>query len=449
MANMTRKMMQIGLNIRRNHHVNKLSQFFPSPAMSLDDKKTDKTTTLMLNYGLIRASSPGMYHLMPLAVRSMEKLTNLVDKMMRSIGCQKIEMTSILPRELLETSGRWNALKSDLFKLDDRNNHSYILAPTHEEAAMHLLKSAGNFMQYLPLKITNKFRDEMNPEKGLIRAKQFLMKDLYSFDETEELALQTYDLVNEAYQSFFSNLGLNVIKVKAANAAMGGTLSHEYHVISEAGDDRLLVCPDGHFAANEETLDNGDLSCAACGHRLEKKNGIELGHTFLLGTRYSEPFQAVYKRDNQTIPVQMASYGLGLTRILATAISVYSLENQIRWPEQIAPYRMCIIAPKKGSKEEKAASNLVQLLYEKQIQCPGWEDEVVIDDRTMQTIGKRLIEAQKLGFPYIVVVGKKVLDSHPKVEIHHLTTGTTTLTSPEDFLNYTNHVKVPIKAVSR
>ncbi|CAH1244108.1 PARS2 [Branchiostoma lanceolatum] len=445
---------------------------------------TCKSQRLMLQTGLIRQAHPGAFHLMGPALRAVEKLVRLVDQEMAAIGGQKVEMPTLTPGELWKATDRWDTMGTELFKLQDRHKADYCLGPTHEEAVTEIVAAQSNLSyKQLPIKlyqITRKFRDERRPRFGLLRGREFLMKDLYTFDTSEDTARETYEGVSQAYSRVFNRLGLDYVKVEADPGDIGGSLSHEYHLPAEVGEDQLLVCSEYvgcSFGANKEAIAADQSSCPSCSGALSLTQGIEVGHTFYLGTKYSAVFNASFLNNKgQPQLCEMGCYGLGMTRILAAAVEVLSLADQIRWPGVIAPYqvyiippkavgsgviapyqvyiippKVCIgvgviapyqvyiippkavgsgviapyqvyiIPPKKGSKEE-AAAQLAEDLYDIiPQQLPHLKGEVLLDDRSHMTIGKRLKDANVLGYPYVIVVGKQVLEEEQRFELIHQT----------------------------
>ncbi|NXU78463.1 SYPM protein, partial [Oreotrochilus melanogaster] len=293
--------------------------------------------------------------------------------------------------------------------------------------------------------VTRKFRDEPKPRFGLLRSREFYMKDMYSFDTSPEAAQHSYHLVSGAYCSLFQRLGLPFVKVSAATGSIGGTVSHEFQVPAEIGEDRLVLCPHGHFAANVETLREELSSCPACGTKLTQTRGIEVGHTFYLGTKYSSVCKAVfYSPENKPQLAEMGCYGLGVSRILAAAVEVLSVEDSIRWPSLITPYQLCFIPPKKGSKEEEEeGAVLLEQLYDSLSQAlPHLAGDSVLDDRTQLTIGKRLKDAQKLGYPYVVIAGKKVCEDPPIFEVWQQNTGEVLFLTKEGVIELLSKVQI-------
>ncbi|KAG7270606.1 hypothetical protein CRUP_011522 [Coryphaenoides rupestris] len=376
---------------------------------------TCKSQRLMQQAGLIHPSNPGCYYYLPATVRAMEKLVRLIDQEMQSIGGQKLDMPSLCSAELWRASDRWELMGAELFRLQDRHGVDYCLGPTHEEAVTTLVAHQASLSyRQLPIllyQITRKFRDEPRPKFGLLRGREFYMKDMYSFDVSEEAARHTY-------ASALHRLGLHCVQVQADAGNIGGTLSHEFQLPADIGEDSLLVCGGCSFSANVETLPPGETECPRChAGTLAELKGIEVGHTFYLGTKYSRTFNATFNNHhNQPVVSEMGCFGLGVTRILAAAVEVMSTEQAIRWPGLLAPYQVCVIPPKRGSKEAGGASTEA-LVHALQGSLPRLRGEVVLDDRTQMTIGKRLKDANRLGYPYVVVVGQGALEDTPIFEV--------------------------------
>ncbi|XP_041064227.1 probable proline--tRNA ligase, mitochondrial isoform X2 [Carcharodon carcharias] len=405
-----------------------------------------KSQRLMLQAGLIQPANTGCFHYLSFTVRAMEKLVRVIDEEMQSIGGQKVNMPSLTSASLWKTSERWDLLGKELFRLKDRHNMEYCLSPTHEEAVTELIAMQGNLSyKQLPLmlyQVTRKFRDEPKPRFGLLRGREFYMKDMYTFDVSEKAAMETYNLVSDAYSHIFERLGLQFVKVQADTGSIGGKMSHEFQLPAEIGEDRLLMCSDCHFAANVEAIMDAGTNCPQCHGKLRESKGIEVGHTFYLGTKYSYILGASYSNaENKPIATEMGCFGLGVTRILAASIEVLSTEDDIRWPSLLAPYQVCIISPKKGSKEE-LITDLSETLYDTLIDAvPQLRGEVLLDDRSHLTIGKRLKDASRLGYPYVVIAGKRVLENPPLFEVSCQNNGKTVFLTQEGVLDFLRNVK--------
>lgn len=425
------------LSLSRRHHsgkhrytiplVSRLYQPFNlrdvGPDSRLQGEQTCKSQRLMQQGGLIHPSNPGCFYYLPATVRSMEKLMRVIDQEMQGIGGQKLDMPSLCSADLWRSSERWELMGKELFRLKDRHGAVYCLGPTHEEAVTTLVAHQTTLSyKQLPLllyQITRKFRDEPKPKFGLLRGREFYMKDMYSFDVSEEVAYETYESVCEAYTRLFARLGLRCVQVQADTGNIGGTLSHEFQLPADIGEDRLLVCGTCSFSANVETLPSDQTDCPKCETgKLEESKGIEVGHTFYLGKKYSHIFNAAFSStQNKPTITEMGCYGLGVTRILAAGIEVLSKDDEIRWPNLLAPYQVCVLPPKKGSKAEEASKLAEDIAHSLGQTLPCLKGEVVLDDRTHMTIGKRLKDAKRLGYPYVVVVGQGALEEHPVFEV--------------------------------
>lgn len=269
------------------------------------------------------------------------------------------------------------------------------------------------------------------------------MKDMYSFDVSEEAAHQTYESVCQAYARLFARLGLRCVQVRADTGNIGGTLSHEFQLPADVGEDQLLVCGNCSFSANVEVFSSDRTDCPQCNTgTLLVSSGIEVGHTFYLGKKYSNVFQATFgSPQNKLTVAEMGCYGLGVTRILAAAIEVMSTEKEIRWPGLIAPYQVCVLPPKMGSKESEVSVLAEELVHTLDEALPCLRGEVVLDDRTQMSIGKRLKDASRLGYPYIVVLGQRALEETPKFEVVCQQTGETMFLSKDGVLDLLGKVK--------
>lgn len=285
----------------------------------------------------------------------------------------------------------------------------------------------------------------MKPRFGLIRAKEFLMKDLYTFDLDLEAAQKTYEEVNEQYSKIFRHLQIPFVKIRADTGVMGGNTSHEYHILTSIGEDHIVKCSSCSRAVNKDLCLDGGKICDKCDKaNLEEFQGIEIGHTFILEDKYSKVFKATFlSKSGKPVVLQMGCYGIGVTRLVAACIEHLSTENEIRWPLALAPFKVCIIPPKEGSKEESAVEHLTDELHNQLELHETFRDEIVVDDRLTMTIGKRLKDAQKLGIPFIVVIGSKAAETEAKIEVHHVNEGSCShLTVSEAIAYLINHVKL-------
>ncbi|XP_066981482.1 probable proline--tRNA ligase, mitochondrial isoform X1 [Macrobrachium rosenbergii] len=443
----TRKKRGIQILLKYFYHHQRASQLFqplhilPKDATVKKDELISLSQKLLLDCGIVRPRGNGMYAFLPLGQRVLAKLTNIIDEEMKLIGAQKLLLPTLTSGHLWKKTGRWELTGDELIKVKDRHEKDYVISPTHEEAVVDMLAETYSLThRNLPLRlyqISSKFRDEANPRFGLLRCKEFLMKDLYTFDKDEASAVSTYEQVSKAYDAVFQRLGVPYVKVAGDCGTIGGSFSHEYHYPAAIGQDILLICNGCGSAVNSELANNSDTTtCPLCGSVTTTTKGIEVGHTFLLGTKYSAPLNCSYQNEKgKPSLVQMGCYGIGVSRVLAAAVEALSCETGIRWPWVIAPYKVCIISPKRGSKEANAAS-WVNFLANTIGSIEGFHDDIIIDDRDTFTIGKRVMEAKKVGYPIIIVVGKSACELVPRFELIDITNSNVLLFSHVELLDF-------------
>ncbi|KAK2191520.1 hypothetical protein NP493_49g10028 [Ridgeia piscesae] len=474
---------------RWHHYQQRVSRMFPLPSQaSVDTGDSEcKSQKLMLVNKLLHGAGAGAgtFSLLPHMTRALEKLTALIDHEMQAIGAQKIVMPNLAPGQVWKTTNRWDEMGAELFTLKDRRNADYCLAPTHEEVVTSLVAAETQIShKQLPIKlyqIGRKFRDEMRPKNGLLRCREFEMKDLYTFDANETTAQSTYDEVchaynrifqrlqlpylkdlytfdaNEttaqstydevchAYNRIFQRLQLPYLKVEASTGAMGGKMSHEFQLVSKVGEDTVFQCTKCGKGFNEEVvdLDHVDrLNCDMphCEPNFEKVSGVEVAHAFLLGTRYTEVFKARYTDEQQKKRLlYMGCYGIGVTRLLATAVEVLSLDDEIRWPHVLAPYQICLIPQKKGFKSDETMDAAEQL-YLRLNTVSSLAGDILLDDRLQLTIGRRVAHAKKLGLPHIVALGKQALDEQPLFEYIDVYNNTSEMYTEDDLVQHLTQV---------
>jgi len=281
---------------------------------------------LMLRAGMIRKLTSGLYTWLPLGLKILKKVENIVREEMNRVHAQEILMPAIQPAELWLETKRWEEFGPQLLKMQDRHKRNFCFGPTHEEVVTDLLRNEVKSYKQLPItlyQIQTKFRDEIRPRFGVMRAREFLMKDAYSFHLTEESLADTYHTMYEAYCTIFTRLGLEFRAVLADSGAIGGKVSQEMHVIADSGEDTLLYSDTGTYAANVEVakgLHAGDASPDGQGI-LKQAKGIEVGHIFQLGTKYSDAMNlSVLDPAGKSSSLYMGCYGIGVSRIVAASI---------------------------------------------------------------------------------------------------------------------------------
>ncbi|KAI3397466.1 hypothetical protein diail_10678 [Diaporthe ilicicola] len=498
-------------------------------------------------------SHSGIFHFLPLGLRVQDKVIHLIDRYMRRLGASRVQLSAISSESLWEQSGRLSKIGSELFRFSDRKEGKYLLSPTHEEEITSLVARSAKSYKNLPLRlyqITQKYRDELRPRQGLLRGREFYMKDLYTFDYSTEAALETYEKVREAYsQIFIDEMKLPVLVAQASSGDMGGSLSHEYHIPTALGEDHVMSCHSCGYVANEElaesrlpdapygdscyrpkawrgiskdrktlvqvwfdsnqaseedisthaikqvfpdldsgvedpmpfwataieestttegstvhfvnlydcrlpksktifaTNDSNDLdglsrlpatspqqdtanflrikegdACPRCDDgTLRVQKAIELGHTFHLGTRYSEPLGASvsvpvrllpeghnkeHRGSGETavVPIQMGCHGIGVSRIIGAVADHLADYRGLNWPRAIAPYHVVIVF---NAKDESLAGDAGSIYDSLVTSGQSGEVDAIIDDRTDANMGWKLKDADLVGYPVIVVLGRE------------------------------------------
>ncbi|XP_017889778.1 probable proline--tRNA ligase, mitochondrial [Ceratina calcarata] len=421
-------------------NIARLSRIFqPIIAHIATTKKTEvpsKSYKNLIKYGMMKQVNSGMYAFLPMGLRVLNKLTAIVDKEMEKIGAQKMLLPALTSRDLWEKTDRLRENISELFHVKDRSNKHYILSPTYEETICNLMSTVGVLSsKTFPVRlyqVSTKWRDEMKPRLGFLRSKEFLMKDLYTFDTNISEAQETYTSVCEAYDNIFKKLGIQFMKAIGDPGSIGGSLSHEYHYTCNIGEDTLCICSSCEYAINKTMCNQSQ--CPKCNGDFREENTSEVGHTFLLDTKFTKPLNVTQKLKNESIPLAMGSYGLGLSRIFTVATEILSTEEELRFPKAIAPYTVCVILPKKGSKEETGSQYLNEIIET----LDRLNIDFVLDDRTNLTIGNRLMHSRVSGFPYAIVIGKSTIRSPPLIEVHDIYDSTSYELPTEDIPNYFN-----------
>jgi len=357
--------------------------------------------------GYIDQLVAGVYSLLPLGVRVQSKIANIIREEMVGIGAQEVYLPTLQPKSLWEKTGRWEKIDPPLFVTKDRHEKELCLGPTHEEVITDLAQRFISSYRELPLslfQIQTKFRNEMRSSGGLLRVREFLMKDLYSFHPSERDLEKYYQVVLAAYQKIYQRCGLTVKIVSASGGTIGGKETHEFICLAETGEDTIVCCQECDWAANREVAP-GITICPRCRGRVKVLKGIEVGHIFKLGTRYSEAFDLTYTdSQGREQPVWMGCYGIGLGRLLATVVEAHHDDKGIVWPSSLSPYTIHLLTiPQKGeTKVTEVGRELYTLLADAGL-------EVLFDDREEMSAGTKLKDADLIGIPVRVVVSQKSL----------------------------------------
>jgi len=386
----------------------KESQFYFKTRKEVSKEEVAISASLLIKANFIEKLTSGVYNFLPLGLRTIKKIEKIVVNEMEAIGGQEILMALLNPRKNWEQTGRWKTFKA-LFKTKSQYGQWFALAPTHEEIITPMVKNFIFSYKDLPLylfHISHKFRDEPRSKSGILRGKEFIMKDLYSFHTDEKDLDKYYEKVKKAYQRIFKRCGLKTFVVEAS----GGTFSrfsHEFQVVTPAGEDLFYYCSFCKFCRNKEIA--GDIKkCPECGHIVKKAVGSEVGNIFKLKDKYSKAFDLKFRdKDGKNKNVMMGCYGVGISRLLGVIVEANYDKYGIIWPKEVAPFACHLLSLSSGiGKKEKAIKKQADSLYKKMIDK---KIEVLYDDREDVSNGVKLVEADLLGLPYRIVVSEKTL----------------------------------------
>jgi len=374
--------------------------------------------------GFINQQGAGLYNFMPLGKIVLEKIRAIVKDELDKAGCNEVQLSFVTPVSLWDRSGRAETMGKEMLRISDRHENDFVLSPTNEEAMVELVKNRVNSYKDLPVnlyQINTKFRDEARPRYGLLRGREFLMKDGYSFHASKEDMVREFELMEATYKKIFTRLGLDFRVVQADSGAIGGDGSKEFHVLADSGEDTIVVCEACDYGANIETIFESEEEIDAlneksyeelqtrevsekcsCGGKLSFKKGIEVGHIFQLGDKYSSALEAKFSDENgKPKAFEMATFGIGVSRLVASVIEQNHDDNGCIWTKETAPYMVNIMVSNiKDSEQTELGEKLYSELQDKNV-------EVILDDRK-DRFGFKMKDAELIGFPYTIIIGKEL-----------------------------------------
>jgi prolyl-tRNA synthetase len=368
---------------------------------------------LLFRAGLIRMLISGVYIYLPLGLMVLYRIENIIREEMDNIGAQELLLSCIQPIELWRKTGRDKQLADTLIRFQDRRGRKLCLGPTHEEVITELVKNHIKSYRQLPVvlyQIQTKFRDEIRPRFGLIRACEFVMKDAYSFDRDQKGLQKNYKLMFQAYKKIFRRCGLDFLITEADPGVMGGNISHEFMVPAESGEDMVLCCRKCKFT--RVTLNEAEMvRCQKCNSSLEKMQTIEVGHIFQLGTKYSETQGATFlDEEGKQQTIIMGCYGIGVSRIISAVIEQNHDDDGIVWPREVSPFDVLILPVQSSNKKIVSLAEK----YYSDLEKEGFR--VLLDDR-LETAGVKFKDADLIGIPLRITIGEKSL-KRGKIEIN-------------------------------
>jgi prolyl-tRNA synthetase len=400
---------------------------------------------LMLRAGMIKQNGAGIYSWLPLGMRVLHKIEKIVREEQERAGAIELLMPTIQSADLWKESGRYDAYGKEMLRIVDRHEREMLYGPTNEEMITDIFRTYVKSYKQLPLNLYHiqwKFRDEVRPRFGVMRGREFLMKDAYSFDVTAEAAKQSYYRMFCAYLNTFSRMGLKAVPMRADTGPIGGDLSHEFIILAETGEsavfcDSALVDmpPPGadldfhqdllpevekrtkYYAATEEMHDAARFEKEVPAERRLSARGIEVGHIFYFGTKYSAPMKAeVATPDGKTIPVEMGSYGIGVSRLVGAIIEASHDDKGVIWPAAVAPFEVAVVSLRADDAE---VTKVCESAYEQLLKA-GMD---VLYDDTTERPGAKFSTMELIGVPDLIVVGPKGVKAGV-VEFRNRTAGT-------------------------
>jgi prolyl-tRNA synthetase len=422
----------------------RLSRYF-LPLLKETPKEAEIVShQLMLRAGMIKQQAAGSYSWLPLGFKVLNKIIRIIEEEQNRSGAIQLLMPTVQSADLWRESGRYDDYGKEMLRIQDRHERDMLYGPTNEEMITDIFRTYVRSYKDLPLNLYHiqwKFRDEVRPRFGTMRSREFLMKDAYSFDIDEAGAKRAFQRMFVAYLRTFYRMGLTGIPMRADSGPIGGDMSYEFHVLAETGESAVFLDADlldkqipgidtdfrgdlepifkdwtSLFAATDEMTDEATFRSSVSGNKQVAARGIEVGHIFFFGTKYSKPMGAkVTGPDGKDVEVQMGSYGIGPTRLVPAIIEASHDENGIVWPVSVAPFEVSLINLKVGD----AASDAAAEKFETELTNAGID--LLYDDRDVGAGGK-FATADLIGIPYQLIVGPRGLKDG-QVEIKHRKTG--------------------------
>jgi prolyl-tRNA synthetase len=412
---------------------------------------------LMQQAGMVKQAVSGIYSWLPFGLTILKKIEAIIREEMNNSGCIELLTPCMQPASLWEISERINDYGKELLKVSDRHGQTLLFAPSAEEMVTQVVQTHLTSHKHLPKILYQfqwKFRDEIRPKSGLLRSREFLMKDAYSYDIDDIEAEKTYWNMYKTYLKIYHRLGLNVLPSEADNGVIGGNLSHEFHVLADHGQSVIYYDPKleetlGNFLNKEDNLDNLNLedikklsklfsktedkiTSDEIKDNLSKKNSIEVGHIFFFGNKYSTKLNAVaHNKQGNIAPLSMGSYGIGLTRLVASIIEINHDKNGIKLPINLAPFSVCIVLL---SYNDNNCCNLAKEYY---TQLRNLNIDVLFDDSQV-TAKMKMQNNDLIGIPFQILLGNQLMQEG-KIEIKNRFKSCSSVIRKEEAINYLMH----------
>ncbi len=406
-----------------------ISQLFIPITKNLPSEAKIKSHQLMLRAGMIKQSAAGIYSWLPLGFKVMKKIEQIVREEQNNIGAQEMLMPTIQSADIWKESGRYEDYGQEMLRIKDRQGREMLYGPTNEELITEIFRSSVKSYKSLPQLLYHiqwKFRDEIRPRFGVMRCREFFMKDAYSFDQDEQSAKKSYNKMFFSYLKTFKRMGLNAIPMAADTGPIGGDLSHEFIIIAETGESKIFLDKrifeinlekynfseeslermrnefSSYYAVTDEKFNQKEFN-----QKVEKKNqfttnGIEVGHIFYFGDKYSKPLNCSFdNQDGKKSTVKMGSYGIGVSRLVGALIEAFYIDGRMKWPRSVSPFDVVIIPSiNKNNKENLEKSKRIYDELKKQ------NIDVLLDD-TDENLSSKFMKHDLIGIPFQIIVGSK------------------------------------------
>ncbi len=409
------------------------SHLFTRTRKEAPKDEVSKNAQLLIRAGFIHKEMAGVYSYLPLGMRVLKNIETIVRDEMDKIGGQEIRMATLHPSEPWKQTGAWDSVDV-LFKINSRTEKEYTIGQSEEEIVTPIAKEYVSSYKDLPLvvyQIGQKYRDELRAKSGIMRGREFTMKDMYSFHESQEDFDRFYNSAKEAYLRVYERCGLVAKATEASGGAFTKKLSYEFMVLTDAGEDDILYCDECSYCVNVEV--SGDKEAGTCSrcHRgtLASATASEVGNIFDLGTKYADDFDFTYKdkKGENKKPI-VGCFGIGITRLMGVIVEALSDEKGIVWPHTVAPFAVHLVEISSANTEVRAISEkLYSDLIEKGI-------EVLWDDRDLRA-GEKFADSDLIGIPFRVVVSEKTLASG-EFEVKNRATGEVSMVAEKDFKTF-------------
>ncbi len=411
----------------------RLSQLFTKTSKTMPADEEARNAQLLIQAGFIHKEMAGVYAYLPLGLRVLENIKKVVREEMNTVGGQEVAMTTLQPREIWEKTDRWDDAKVDnWFKTKLANGTELGVGLTHEEPIVDAVRDYLSSYKDLPFcvyQIQNKFRNELRAKSGLLRGREFLMKDMYSFSRNQSDHQEVYEKVVEAYHKVYKRLGIGDITYRtyADGGIFTSQFSDEFQTLSPVGEDKIYVDEAKKIAINEEIMTDENLQKLGLERdKLVEKRGVEVGNTFHLESKYTDALDVYYTDENgEQQPIIMGCYGIGVSRLMGVLAEHFSDDKGLVWPESIAPAKVYIAGIGTDDAVKEAADSLYKVLTQNGV-------EVLYDDRDIRP-GEKFADADLLGIPYRVVISNKTIAAG-QLEIKQRVGGETVMMSSKEFL---------------